>query len=80
MHMIPQKEADPKYFREILDNSLSASEVATFCKDFLRLLNYNAKRHKDKVPCPVEAANSGKTSFFLPIQGLVHHGNIAMRI
>lgn len=24
------------------------------------------------------AANSGKTSLFFPIQGLVHHGNIAM--
>ena len=73
----PATEADPKYFREILENSLSASEVATFCEDFLRLLNYNAKKHKDKVPCLVGAANSGKTSLFFPIQGLVHHGNIA---
>ena len=73
----PTTEADPKYFREILENSLSPGEVATFCEDFLRLLNYNAKKHKDKVPCLVGAANSGKTSLFFPIQGLVHHGNIA---
>ena len=73
----PATEADPKYFREILENSLSASEVAMFCEDFLRLLNHNAKKHKDKVPCLVGAANSGKTSLFFPIQGLVHHGNIA---
>ena len=29
------------------------------------------------VPCLVGDANSGKTSLFFPIQGLVHHGNIA---
>ena len=73
----PEKDADPKYFRQILENSLSDSEVATFCEDFLRLLNYNKKKHKDRVPCLVGAANSGKTSLFFPIQGLVHHGNIA---
>lgn len=73
----PATEAHPKYFRAILEDSLSASEVVMFCEDFLRLLNYNAKKHKDKVPCLVGAANSGKTSLFFPIQGLVHHGNIA---
>ena len=56
---------------------MTANEVATFCEDFLKLLNYNAKKHKDRVPCLVGAANSGKTSLFFPIQGLVHHGNIA---
>ena len=73
----PSKHADPKYFREILENSLSENEVSTFCGDFLKLLNYNGKQHKDKVPCLVGDANSGKTSLFFPIQGLVHHGNIA---
>ena len=72
-----KKEADPKYFREILENSLSQSEVSTFCEDYLKLLNYNKKQHKDRVPCLVGDANSGKTSLFFPIQGLVHHGNIA---
>ena len=71
----PEKDADPKYFHQILENSLSDSEVATFCEDFLRLLNYNKKKHKDRVPCLVGAANSGKTRLFFPIQGLVHHGN-----
>ena len=73
----PTKHADPRYFREILENSLSQSEVSTFCEDFLKLLNYNKKQHKDMVPCLVGDANSGKTSLFFPIQGLVHHGNIA---
>ena len=71
------KEADPKYFREILKNSLSQSEVSTFCEDYLKLLNYNKKQHKDRVPCLVGDANSGKTSLFFPIRGLVHHGNTA---
>ena len=73
----PGKEADPKYFQEILENSLSVSEVATFCDDFLKLLNYHKKQHKDKVPCHVGNANSGKTSFLFPVQELIHHGNIA---
>ena len=71
------KDPDPKYFKEILENSLSPDEVAHFCDDFLKLLNYNKKQHKDKVPCLVGEANSGKTSLFFPIQGLIHHGNIA---
>ena len=33
----PTTEADPKYLSEILENSLCASEVATFCEDLLRL-------------------------------------------
>ena len=73
----PTKEPDPKYFREILENSLSAVEVQLFCEDFLKLLNHNKKRHKDKVPCLVGAANSGKTSLFQPILGLIHHHNVA---
>ena len=73
----PTKEPDPKYFKEILENSLSDVEVQLFCKDFLKLLNRNKKRHKDKVPCLVGAANSGKTSLFQPILGLIHHHNVA---
>ena len=71
------KDPDPKYFKEILENSLSPDEVAHFCDDFLKLLNYNKKQHKDKVPCLVGEANSGNTSLFFSIQGLMHHGNIA---
>lgn len=52
-------------------------ELYNLLEDFLRLLNYNKKQHKDRVPCLVGAANSGKTSLFFPIQGLIHHGNIA---
>ena len=51
--------------------------MAHFCDDFLKLLNYNKKQHKDKVPCLVGEANTGKTSLFFPIQGLIHHDNIA---
>ena len=72
----PTKDSDPKYFKEILENSVSVVEVQLFCEDFLKLLNHNKKRHKDKVPCLVGAANSGKTSLFQPILGLVHHHNV----
>ena len=71
------QEPDPKYFRQILENSLSPEEQSNFCEDFLKLLSYNKKKHKDKVPCLVGDANSGKTSLFFPILGLVHHGNVA---
>ena len=70
------RDPDPKYFREVLENSLEP-QVAKFCDDFLKLLSYNKKRHKDKVPCLVGDANSGKTSLFFPILGLIHHGNVA---
>ena len=73
----PLKAADPKYFRDILENSLLTPEIAIFCNDFVKLLDYRKKRDKDKVPCLVGDANSGKTSLFFPIQGLIHHGNIA---
>ena len=45
----PSREPDPKYFKEVLENSLSPREVGTFCHDFLKLLLYNKKQHKDKV-------------------------------
>ena len=71
------KEPDAKYFRETLQNSLNEAEIGEFCEDFLRLLNYNQKRHKDQVPCLIGDDNSGKTSLFLPILALVHHSKIA---
>ena len=52
-------------------------EIGEFCEDFLKLFNFYKKCHKDKVPCLIGEANSGKTSLFHPILGLVHHTNIA---
>ena len=61
-----------------LDSSFrQIREIQIFCDDFLKILNYNKKQHKDKVPCLVSEANSGKASLFFPIQGLIHHGNNA---
>ena len=71
------KEVEPKYFKEILENFLRESEISTFCEDFLKLLNHNQKRHKDRVPCLIGAANSGKTSLFQPLLGLIHHSHIS---
>ena len=71
------KEVEPKYFKEILENSLQEAEISTFCEDFLKLLNHNQKRHKDRVPCLIGAANSAKTSLFQPLLGLIHHSHIA---
>ena len=39
----PTKEPEPKYFKEILENSLPEAEIEMFCKDFLTLLNHNQK-------------------------------------
>lgn len=73
----PAGDPKPKYFQEVLENSLGEQDLRNFCHDFLKLLSYNQKRHKDKVPCLVGDANSGKTSLFFPILGLIHHGNVA---
>jgi len=43
------QEPDPKYFRQILENRITPAELSNFCEDFLKLLNYNKKKHKDKV-------------------------------
>ena len=48
-----------------------------FYKDFLRLLHFNKKKHKERAPCLVGEAGSGKTNLFYPILGLMHHSNVA---
>ena len=73
----PLKVPQPRYFREVLENSLSEADIALFCEDFLRLLHFNKKKHKERVPCLVGEADSGKTSLFYPILGLTHHSNVA---
>lgn len=40
---------NPKYFQEILENSLSEEEISRFCEDFLGLLKFQRKGHKEKV-------------------------------
>jgi len=45
------KQPDGKHLREILQNSLMEAEIGAFCEDFLKVLKFNKKRHKDKVPC-----------------------------
>ena len=60
------RDPDPKYFREVLENSLEPQEVPKFCDDFLKPLSYNKKRHKDKVPCLVGDANSAKPACSFP--------------
>ena len=66
-----------EYFKEILRNSHPEAEISTFCEDFLKLLNHNQKRDKDRVLGLIDAANSSKTSLFQPLLGLIHHSNIA---
>ena len=44
-----EKEPDPKYFREILENSLNADEIRLFCTDYMGLLRFQKKQHKEKV-------------------------------
>ena len=59
------KDPEPKYFQEILQNSLSKESTKKFCEDFLAL--FRPKRNKQPVPCAIGAADSGKTSLFLPV-------------
>ena len=73
----PNQVPDAKYFRQILENSLSPDDVCRFCEEYVKLLSYNKKKHKDKVFCLVGDANSGKTRLFFPILSIVHHGNVA---
>ena len=73
----PFKAPNPKYFKEILENSLPETQIALFCEDFLRLLKFNQKKHKERVPCLVGGPDSGKTSLFYPILGIINHNSVA---
>ena len=70
LHYDPFEEPNPKYFAEILENSLPESQIGLFCENFLRLLKFNQKKHKEKVACLVGNADSGKKSLFYPILGV----------
>ena len=58
-------DPDPKYFKQILENSLSEEQMKRFCSDFLAL--FQQKEHKQPVPCSIGASDSGKTSLFSPV-------------
>ena len=65
------KEPDAKHFKEILENSLSPTDVSHFCEYYLRLFNHGIKQHKEKVMCLIGEPNSGKTSLFTPVTRIV---------
>ena len=71
LHYAHAKEPEAKYFQEILQNSLSPTQVAYFCEYYLRLLNFGIKQHKEKVMCLIGEPNSGKTSLFTPITRII---------
>ena len=64
------KVPEPRYFKEILENSLSNTEIQFFCEYFIRLLHYGTKQHKE-VLCLIGEPNSGKTSLFAPITRII---------
>ena len=71
LHYAHAKEPEAKYFQEILQNSLSPTQVAYFWEYYLRLLNFGIKQHKEKVMCLIGELNSGKTSLFTPITRII---------
>lgn len=68
-------DPDPKYFKQILENSLSEEQVKLFCFDFLAL--FRQKEQKQPVPCAIGASDSGKTSLFSPVFQIVPLNRIA---
>ena len=72
------KTPDPRYFKQILENSLNQLQMAHFCEYYIRLLNCRIKQHKEKVMCLIGEPNSGKTSLFTPITSLIPARYIAM--
>ena len=69
------QEPDPKYFEQILTNSLPEGQIQQFCADFLAL--FRDKEHKRPVPCAIGASDSGKTSLFSPVFQIVPLNRIA---
>ena len=62
-------DPNPKYFKQILENSLSEEQMKLFCSDFLAL--FRQKEYKQPVPCAIGASDSGKTSLFSPVFQIV---------
>lgn len=60
------KVPDPGYFKEILQNSLSETEIKYFCEYYIRLLNYGIKQHNEKVICLIGEPNSEKQACLRP--------------
>ena len=73
----PSKVPQPKYFQDVLKKSLTENEIGLFCEDFLRLLNFNRKKHKERGPYLVGESDSGKTRLLYSILGLIHQSNVA---
>lgn len=65
------KVPEPRYFKAILENSLSNTEMQFFCEYFIRPLHYGTKQHKEKVLCLIGQPNSGKTSSFAFISRII---------
>lgn len=63
------KDPEPRYFEEILRNSLMEDEIQQFCADFLAL--FRSKGHKQPLPCAIGSADSGKISLFAPVFQIV---------
>ena len=70
-------ENDPKYFKEIMTNSLVQADIAALCDDFLKLFQCQAKEHKQKVPCLIGPSNSGKTSLFMATAKIIGVSKVA---
>ena len=75
VHYNRAADPDPKYFEQILKNSLPEEQTKQFCADFLAL--FRQKEHKRPVPCAIGAADSGKTSLFSPVFQIVPLSRIA---
>ena len=75
VHYDSLQEPDPKYFEQILTNSLPEGQIQQFCADFLAL--FRDKEHKRPVPCAIGASDSGKTSLFSPVFQIVPLSQIA---
>ena len=65
------KTPDAKYFKEILENSVSPSDTSHFCEYYLRLLNNGIKQHKENVMCLIGGPNSEKASLFTPMTRII---------
>ena len=72
------KKPDAKFFKDILKNSLSSTDVSHVCEYYLRLLNCEIKQHTIKVMCLIGEHNSGKASLFTPITRIIPARYIAV--
>ena len=73
----PNQVSDAKYFRQILENSLSPDDVCRFCEEYVNFSITTRKSIRTRCCVWSEMPTAVRRVCFFPILSIVHHRNVA---